>query len=44
MTIASNLAKMLKEVDSVGNDLVFDRGWCCPHFRVATMMVSGLQS
>lgn len=41
VTIASNMLDMLKNVDAVGDDLVFDRGTCCPTFRVAEMTVSG---
>jgi PmbA protein len=41
VTIASNILDMLKNVDAVGDDLVFDRGTCCPTFRVAEMTVSG---
>jgi PmbA protein len=41
VTIASNLLDMLKNVDAVANDLVFDRSMVCPTFRVAEMTVSG---
>jgi PmbA protein len=41
VTIASNLLDMLKSIDAVGDDLVFDRGTVCPTFRVAEMTVSG---
>jgi PmbA protein len=41
VTIASNILDMLKNLDAVGNDLVFDRATVCPTFRVAEMTVSG---
>jgi PmbA protein len=41
VTIASNILDMLKNLDAVGNDLVFDRSMVCPTFRVAEMTVSG---
>lgn len=41
VTIASNVLDMLKNMDAVGDDLVFDRNTCCPTFRVAEMTVSG---
>jgi PmbA protein len=41
VTIASNILDMLKNLDAVGNDLVFDRSRICPTFRVGEMTVSG---
>ena len=41
VTIAFKMLDMLKNVDAVGNDMVFDRGTCCPTFRVAEITVSG---
>ncbi len=41
VTIAANMLDMLKNIDAVGKDLVFDRSTVCPTFRVAEMMVSG---
>ncbi len=41
VTIASNILDMLKNLDAVGDDLIFDRRTVCPTFRVAEMTVSG---
>ena len=41
VTIASNIPDMLKNLDAVGNDLVFDRSRVCPTYRVGEMTVSG---
>jgi PmbA protein len=41
VTIASNLLDMLKNMDAVADDLVFDRSRVCPTFRVAEMTISG---
>ncbi len=41
VTIAANMLDILKNIDAVGKDLVFDRRTVCPMFRVAEMMVSG---
>jgi predicted Zn-dependent protease len=41
VTIASNLLEMMKNIDAVANDMVFDRSMVCPTFRVAEMTISG---
>jgi len=41
VTIVSNILDMLKNLDAVGNDLVFDRSRVCPTYRIAEMTVSG---
>jgi PmbA protein len=41
VTIASSLADLFKNVDAVGNDLVFDGTTKTPTYRVAEMAVSG---
>jgi PmbA protein len=41
VTIASNLADLFKNVDAVGNDLVFDGTTKTPTYRVTEMVVSG---
>ncbi len=41
VTIAGNLERMLREVDAVGNDLVFRGSTASPTIRVSKMTVSG---
>jgi len=41
VTIAGNLKEMLRDVDAVGNDLVFRGSIAAPTLRVARMTVSG---
>lgn len=41
ITIAGNLAQMLKDVDAVGNDLVFRGSSAAPTLRIRHMTVSG---
>jgi PmbA protein len=41
VTIAGNLKQMLKDVDAVGNDLVFRGSSAAPTLRVRKMVVSG---
>lgn len=41
ITIAGNLKQMLKDIDSVGNDLVFRGRIASPTLRIAEMMVAG---
>ena len=41
VTIAGNLAEMLRDVDAVGNDLVFRSSVSAPTLRVRRMTVSG---
>jgi PmbA protein len=41
VTIAGNLREMLREVDAVGNDLVFRGASASPTLRIRKMTVSG---
>ncbi len=41
VTIAGNLKDMLRDVDAVGNDLVFRGSSAAPTIRVRKMIVSG---
>jgi PmbA protein len=41
ITIAGNLTEMLKDVDAVGNDLVFRGGSASPTLRIRRMTISG---
>jgi len=41
VTIAGNLKEMLKDVDAVGDDLVFRGSSASPTLRVRRMIVSG---
>ena len=41
ITIAGNLRDMLRDVDAVGNDLVFRGGSASPTLRIRKMTVSG---
>jgi PmbA protein len=41
VTIAGNLKEMLRDVDAVGNDLVFRGGSAAPTLRIRKMTVSG---
>jgi PmbA protein len=41
VTVSSNLAVMLENLDAVANDLPNDRSVCAPTFRIASMTVAG---
>ena len=41
VTIAGNLKDMLRDVDAVGNDLVFRGSSAAPTIRIRKMIVSG---
>ncbi len=41
VTIAGNLKDMLKDIDAVGNDLVFRGSVAAPTLRIRRMTVSG---
>jgi PmbA protein len=42
ITISSNLGKMLKEVEMIGNDLTFRRSVSGPTIKVKEMTISGV--
>jgi len=41
ITIAANLAQMLRDVDAIGNDLIWLGATAAPTLRIARMTVAG---